>query len=65
MTSHEAHNVTSHYKVQRHTDTMVLLKEDSQEPAATVSTTEIPTETLRQLIEPNQLLILPRLSSQV
>lgn len=44
---------------------MVLLKEDSVEPAATVSTTEIPSQTLRQLIEANQMLTLPRLSSQV
>ncbi|CAG9585841.1 unnamed protein product [Danaus chrysippus] len=57
-------NVTSRYKVQRSMDTMVLLKEDSVEPAATVSTTEIQTQTMRQLIEANQMLTLPRLSSQ-
>ncbi|XP_047988249.1 dnaJ homolog subfamily C member 16 [Leguminivora glycinivorella] len=64
MTARDSTNVTSRYKVQRHIDTMVLLKEDSPEPAATVSTTEIPTKTLRELIEANQLLTLPRLSSQ-
>ncbi|CAH0406710.1 unnamed protein product [Chilo suppressalis] len=64
MTARDASNVTARYKVQRQTDTMVLLKEDSEEPVATVSTTEIPTQTLHQLIEPNQMLMLPRLSSQ-
>ncbi|XP_063531462.1 uncharacterized protein LOC134742341 [Cydia strobilella] len=64
MTARDSTNVTARYKVQRHIDTMVLLKEDSPEPAATVSTTEIPTKTLRELIEANQLLTLPRLSSQ-
>ncbi|XP_052750652.1 dnaJ homolog subfamily C member 16 [Galleria mellonella] len=64
MTARDAQNVTSRYKVQRQMDTMVLLKEDSEEPAATVSTTEIPTQTLHQLIEANQMLTLPRLSSQ-
>ncbi|KAL0841720.1 hypothetical protein ABMA28_013992 [Loxostege sticticalis] len=64
MTARDAQNVTARYKVQRQTDTMVLLKEDSEEPAATVSTTEIPTQTLHQLIEANQMLTLPRLSSQ-
>ncbi|XP_026329593.1 dnaJ homolog subfamily C member 16 [Hyposmocoma kahamanoa] len=64
MTARDTQNVTSRYKVQRSMDTMVLLKEDSEEPAATVSTTEIPTQTLRQLIEANQMLTLPRLSSQ-
>lgn len=65
MRLRESHNVTGRYKVQRHMDTMVLLKEDSSEPAATVSTNEIPTQTLHQLIDSNQMLTLPRLSSQV
>lgn len=65
MTARDTRNVTARYKVQRQTDTMVLLKEDVEEPAATVSTTEIPTQTLHQLIEANQMLTLPRLSSQV
>ncbi|KAH9634817.1 hypothetical protein HF086_012231 [Spodoptera exigua] len=64
MRSSDTLNVTARYKVQRHVDTMVLLKEDSEEPAATVSTNEIPSETLHQLIEANQMLTLPRLSSQ-
>ncbi|XP_072944107.1 dnaJ homolog subfamily C member 16 isoform X2 [Epargyreus clarus] len=64
LTAANTQNVSARYKVQRNMDTMVLLKEDSVEPAATVSTTEIPTQTLRQLIEANQMLTLPRLSSQ-
>ncbi|XP_034839889.1 dnaJ homolog subfamily C member 16 [Maniola hyperantus] len=64
ITSRDTQNTSTRYKVQRSMDTMVLLKEDSVEPAATVSTTEIPTQTLRQLIEANQMLTLPRLSSQ-
>ncbi|XP_049866727.1 dnaJ homolog subfamily C member 16 [Pectinophora gossypiella] len=64
MTSRDAQNVSERFKVQRNMDTMVVLKEDSEEPAATVSTTEIPTQTLRELIEANQMLTLPRLSSQ-
>lgn len=65
MRSRDTLNVTARYKVQRDMDTMVLLKEDSEEPAAIVSTNEIPSETLHQLIEANQMLLLPRLSSQV
>ncbi|KPJ08002.1 DnaJ-like subfamily C member 16 [Papilio machaon] len=65
MTSRDSANVTSRFKVQRNSDSMVLLKEDSPVPAASVSTAEIPTQTLRQLIDANRLLTLPRLSSQV
>ncbi|CAG4906839.1 unnamed protein product [Colias eurytheme] len=64
ISSRDTQNLTARYKVQRNMDTMVLLKEDSPEPVATVSTTEIPTQTLTQLIEANQMLTLPRLSSQ-
>ncbi|XP_013182257.1 PREDICTED: dnaJ homolog subfamily C member 16 [Papilio xuthus] len=64
MTSRESGNVTSRFKAQRNVDNMVLLKEDSAVPAASVSTAEIPTQTLRQLIDANRLLTLPRLSSQ-
>lgn len=64
MTEWDAHNITARYKVQRHMDTMLLLKEDSEEPVVTVSTAEIPTQTLHQLIDNDQLLTLPRLSSQ-
>ncbi|XP_068629703.1 dnaJ homolog subfamily C member 16 [Battus philenor] len=64
MTSRDSQNVTSRFKAQRNADNMVLLKEDSESPVATVSTSEIPTQTLRQLIDANRLLTLPRLSSQ-
>ncbi|XP_053625163.1 dnaJ homolog subfamily C member 16 isoform X1 [Plodia interpunctella] len=64
MTSRDTQSVSARFGVQRHTDTMVLLKEDSAEPCATVSTGEIPTQTLRQLISANQMLTLPRLSEQ-
>ncbi|XP_022125250.1 dnaJ homolog subfamily C member 16 [Pieris rapae] len=64
ISAHNTQNLTARYKVQRNMDTMVLLKEDSSEAAATVSTTEIATQTLTQLIEANQILTLPRLSSQ-
>lgn len=64
MKSQDTRNVSGRFKVQRDVDTMVLVKEDSDAPAATVSTAEIPTETLHQLIDAEQLLTLPRLSSQ-
>ncbi|CAG9095554.1 unnamed protein product [Plutella xylostella] len=64
MTAPDTSNVTARYKVQPNADTMVLLKEESAAPAATVSTGEIPTQTLRDLIDANQMLTLPRLSSQ-
>lgn len=64
MTAHDTSNITRRYKVQRSMDSMILLKENYEQPAATVSTLEIPTQTLHQLIQPNQLLNLPRLSSQ-
>ncbi|XP_041977353.1 dnaJ homolog subfamily C member 16 [Aricia agestis] len=52
------------YGVSRRLDSMVVLKEDRAEPAAAVATAEIPTHTLRDLIDANALLVLPRLSSQ-
>ncbi|KAJ0180258.1 hypothetical protein K1T71_003662 [Dendrolimus kikuchii] len=64
MRARDGRNVTARYKVQRHMDTMLLLKEDSEEPVVTVSTSEIPTQTLHQLIDNDQMLTLPRLSSQ-
>ncbi|XP_050670634.1 dnaJ homolog subfamily C member 16 [Leptidea sinapis] len=64
LTSRDTQKLAERFKVQRNTDTMILLKEDSTEPAATVSTADIPTQTLHDLIEANQLLTLPRLSSQ-
>ncbi|CAG5011375.1 unnamed protein product [Parnassius apollo] len=64
MSARDSQKVTARFKAQRNADSMVLLKEDSASPAATVSTAEIPTHTLRELIDANPLLTLPRLSSQ-
>uniref|UniRef100_A0A1A9W3K0 DnaJ homolog subfamily C member 16 n=1 Tax=Glossina brevipalpis TaxID=37001 RepID=A0A1A9W3K0_9MUSC len=56
--------ILQRYQVHPHLDTLLLFNEDSERPVASVSMTNIPTETLNNIILSNQYLTLPRLSSQ-
>lgn len=52
------------YKVNPSLDTLMLFNEDSARPVASVSMTDIASQTLSNIISANQYLALPRLSSQ-
>jgi DnaJ homolog subfamily C member 16 len=52
------------YKVNQNLDSLLLFNEDSARPVASVSMTDISTQTLTNIISANQYLALPRLSSQ-
>lgn len=65
LTSPETEKLRSRYAVQSGLDTVMLFREDWTRAAASVSMADIPTTTLHQVIADNQLLTLPRLSSQV
>lgn len=56
--------VLEKYKVNQHLDTLLLFNEDSDRPVASVSMTDISSQTLNNIISANQYLALPRLSSQ-
>lgn len=52
------------YKVDANVDTLLVFNENPKRPVATVSMSDIPTQTLSDVIAANQYLALPRLSSQ-
>lgn len=56
--------ITERYKVHPSMDTMLLFNEDAERPVASISMTDIPTETLNNVVATNKYLALPRLSSQ-
>uniref|UniRef100_A0A1A9ZXJ7 Thioredoxin domain-containing protein n=1 Tax=Glossina pallidipes TaxID=7398 RepID=A0A1A9ZXJ7_GLOPL len=56
--------ILQRYQVHPHLDTLLLFNEDSERPIASISMSNIPTETLNNIILSNQYLTLPRLSSQ-
>lgn len=60
----ESHAVIERYKINPNLDTLLLFNEDSARPLASVSMSDIPLETLQNIIKANQYLALPRLSSQ-
>lgn len=60
----ECRNVIERYKINQNLDTLLLFNEDSLRPLASVSMSDIPLETLHNIIKANQYLALPRLSSQ-
>lgn len=53
-----------HYKVHPSLDTVLLFNEDLARPVASISMSDIPTQTLVNVISANKYLVLPRLSSQ-
>lgn len=61
----ESHEIRNKYQVPHDMDTVLLFNENTTRPMASVTMKDIPTTTLHQVIEANQYLSLPRLSSQV
>ncbi|CRL07622.1 CLUMA_CG020587, isoform A [Clunio marinus] len=60
----ESSKIIERYKVNPKLDTVLLFKEDSLRPVASISMSEIKSATLANIISSNQYLALPRLSSQ-
>lgn len=60
----ECKNVIERYKINQNLDTLLLFNEDSLRPLASISMSDIPLETLHNIIKANKYLALPRLSSQ-
>lgn len=56
--------IQERYKLHPSLDTVLLFNEDAIRPVASVSMSDIPTQTLNNVIASNQYLALPRLSSQ-
>jgi DnaJ family protein C protein 16 len=52
------------FKIHPNLDTLLLFNEDKARPVASISMTDIPSQTLNNVISNNQYLALPRLSSQ-
>lgn len=46
-------------------DSLLLFNENTERPVASVSMSDIPVQTLQDIINSNKYLLLPRLSSQV
>lgn len=64
LNSKDTAKVQELYKLHPSLDTVLLFNEDSIRPVASVSMSDIPTQTLNNVIQSNQYLALPRLSSQ-
>ncbi|XP_068153166.1 dnaJ homolog subfamily C member 16 [Drosophila tropicalis] len=56
--------IIERFKVNLNLDTLFLFNEDSSRPIASISISEIPTQTLTNMLTSNQFLTLPRLSCQ-
>lgn len=56
--------IKERYKVHPNLDTVLIFNEDPSRPVASVSMSDIPLQTLNNIISSNQYLALPRLSSQ-
>lgn len=52
------------YKAHPGLDTLLMFNEDPKRPVASISMTDIPSQTLNNVVASNQFLALPRLSSQ-
>lgn len=52
------------YKVHPSLDSLLMFNEDPKRPVASISMSDIPTQTLNNVVSANQFLALPRLSSQ-
>lgn len=57
--------IRARYSVSDKVDTLLVFHEDMQTPVASVAMTDLPYPTMKDIIEANKFLILPRLSSQV
>lgn len=57
--------IQKRYGVSSKVDTLLVLHEDILNPVASVAMTDLPYATMKDIIEANKFLMLPRLSSQV
>ncbi|GAB0090549.1 DnaJ homolog subfamily C member 16 [Sergentomyia squamirostris] len=64
LNSPRCQGIKERYKVHPSLDTVLIFNEDSSRPVASVSMSDIPLQTLNNVISANQYLALPRLSSQ-
>ncbi|XP_055385041.1 dnaJ homolog subfamily C member 16 isoform X2 [Condylostylus longicornis] len=64
LNSPETKEIQERFKVHPSLDTLLIFNEDSTRAVASVSMSDIPTQTLNNVISANQYLALPRLSSQ-
>lgn len=58
-------SIRARYSVSNKVDTLLVFHEDMHTPVASVAMTDLPYPTMRDIIEGNKFLVLPRLSSQV
>ncbi|GIY00298.1 dnaJ homolog subfamily C member 16 [Caerostris darwini] len=56
--------VCKRYNIQPKMESLLIFNEDSSKPIATLSMTELTSQTMSDVIEANKFLLLPRLSSQ-
>ncbi|XP_014664478.1 PREDICTED: dnaJ homolog subfamily C member 16-like [Priapulus caudatus] len=59
----ETEAACARYGVPRDGETILIFKEDDDRPAASLSMLDIPTASMREFVDANKLLVLPRLSS--
>ncbi|CAL4095406.1 unnamed protein product, partial [Meganyctiphanes norvegica] len=64
MERSDTDSIRARYGVSNKVDTLLLFLEDSFTPAASVAMTDLPYPTMKDIIEANKYLLLPRLSSQ-
>ncbi|XP_012156595.1 dnaJ homolog subfamily C member 16 isoform X2 [Ceratitis capitata] len=64
LNTSKSERIQNMYEVNSSLDTLLIFNEDSSRPHATVSSANIPSKTLNDVIFSNQYLLLPRLSSQ-
>lgn len=64
ITAPHTDKILSRFEIDRSRDTLLLFQEDTSRPAASLSMTDLPTNTILEIIEKHQFLQLPRLSSQ-
>lgn len=57
-------NIRTRYSVSNKVDTLLVFHEDMHTPVASVAMTDLPYPTMKDIIEGNKFLVLPRLSSQ-
>lgn len=64
LNSPETEDVQHRFKINPTLDSLLIFNEDSNKPVASVSMSDIPSQTMNVVIKVNQYLALPRLSSQ-
>lgn len=65
MGDEKTKNLSENFAVPANLDSLLLFHEDIDRPAARLSMADLPYSTMKDVIETNKYLQLPRLSSQV